>query len=76
MKTCTKCGRTLPLDCFHRDSMFPDGRRNVCKDCRRSEYFEQRGGIARLLSRFSTEELEQELARRRKALGPQQQEQL
>ena len=76
MKTCTKCGRMLPLDCFHRDSMFPDGRRNVCKDCRRSEYFAQHGGIARMLRSFTTEELEQELARRRKALGPKQQEQL
>lgn len=76
MKTCTKCGRTLPLDSFHRDSMFPDGRRNVCKECRRSDYYAQRGDIARRLCQFSTEELEQELERRRKALGPKQQEQL
>ena len=76
MKTCTKCGRTLPLDSFYRDSMYPDGRRNVCKECRHSGYFAQRGDIVRVLSRFTTEELEQELARRRKALGPKQQEQL
>lgn len=76
MKTCIKCGRTLPIDCFHRHSKYPDGRRTVCKDCRRSEYYAQRGGIARMLRSFTTEELEQELARRRKALGPQQQEQL
>lgn len=76
MKTCSKCGRTLPLDCFHRDFRFPDGRRNVCKECRHSGYYAQRGDLARMLSYFSTEELEQELARRRKALGPKQQEQL
>ena len=76
MKTCIKCGRTLPLDCFHRSYKYPDGRRNICKECRHSDYFAQRGDIVRMLSRFTTEELEQELARRRKALGPKQQEQL
>ena len=76
MKTCIKCGRTLPLDCFHRHSKYPDGRRTVCKECRQSDYYAQHGGIARMLSRFTTEELEQELERRRKALGPKQQEQL
>lgn len=76
MKTCTKCGRTLPLDCFHRDFRCPDGRRAICKDCRRSEYCVPHGDLARMLRSFTTEELEQELARRRKALGPKQQEQL
>ena len=76
MKTCTKCGRTLPLDCFHRDFRCADGRRTICKECRRSEYCVSRGDIVRMLSRFTTEELEEELARRRKALGPKQQEQL
>ena len=69
MKTCIKCGRTLPLDCFHRHSKYPDGRRTVCKECRQSEYYAQHGGIARMLSRFTTEELEEELERRRKDLG-------
>ena len=76
MKTCTQCGRTLPLDCFHRDSRFPDGRRTVCKECRHSGYYAQRGDLDRMLSYFSTEELEEELERRRKALGPKQQERL
>ena len=69
MKTCIKCGRTLPLDCFHRHSKYPDGRRTVCKECRQSEYYAQHGGITRMLSRFTTEELEEELERRRKDLG-------
>ena len=69
MKTCIKCGRTLPLDCFHRHSKYPDGRRTVCKECRQSEYYAQHGGITRMLSRFTTEELEEELARRRKDIG-------
>ena len=76
MKTCAKCGRTLPLDCFHRDFRYADGLRTVCKECRRSDYYAQRGDLAQKLRSFTTEELEQELARRRKALGPKQQEQL
>jgi|GEM_PF-1311887 len=33
MKTCTKCGRSLPLENFHKHKLFKDGRRNICKSC-------------------------------------------
>ena len=41
MKTCTKCGETKPLDCFHSDKTKSGGLRNDCKVCvckRRAEY--------------------------------------
>lgn len=34
MKTCNKCRRTMPIDCFGRDRQRPDGHLNSCKDCR------------------------------------------
>lgn len=33
-KRCTKCGKTKPLDQFHRRKDAPDGRRAHCKECR------------------------------------------
>ena len=33
MKTCTKCGRTLPLDAFQRRRKSKDGLKSQCKDC-------------------------------------------
>lgn len=32
-KTCTKCGRTLPLSDFYADKKNTDGHRSWCKDC-------------------------------------------
>lgn len=32
-KTCSKCGRTLPLDCFHRHKGRKDDRSSTCKEC-------------------------------------------
>ena len=34
-KTCTKCGKELPVDRFSRKSSAPDGLQNWCKDCQR-----------------------------------------
>lgn len=64
MKKCAKCGRELPLDSFHRNTMTADGRYSICKECRRREYYEQHGGHTKLLRHFSTEELREEIARR------------
>ena len=64
MKKCTRCGRLLPLSHFHRDKISEDGHYYVCKECRRKYYSDQHGGVAHLLRHFTTEELEQELARR------------
>jgi hypothetical protein len=33
MKTCTKCGETQPLDCFHKYAQSPDGHKPRCKRC-------------------------------------------
>ena len=32
-KTCTKCGRTLPLAMFSRHAKTKDGHQSSCKDC-------------------------------------------
>lgn len=32
-KTCTRCGRLLTLDSFHRDKAQRDGRKGRCKEC-------------------------------------------
>ena len=36
-KTCTKCGRTLPLSRFSKHSQKKDGLRPDCKDCRNAK---------------------------------------
>ena len=64
MKKCAKCGRELPLDSFHRNIMTADGRYSICKDCRRRIYYEERGGLAKQFSRFTTDDIRKELARR------------
>lgn len=42
-KTCTKCGRVLPLDSFYRKQDAKSGFASRCKDCTRSRYFEDSG---------------------------------
>ncbi len=37
MKTCTKCGRELPLTCFVRDTRPNRTRYTICKECK-AEY--------------------------------------
>jgi len=32
-KTCPRCGQTLTLDSFYRDTRRPHGRQSYCKDC-------------------------------------------
>lgn len=34
-KACRKCGFWKPLDGYHKNQNFRDGRWNVCKECRR-----------------------------------------
>lgn len=36
MKTCTKCGDTLPLTSFYRSKFGREGRASECKDCFRA----------------------------------------
>lgn len=33
-KTCKKCNITKPLNAFHKDKQYKDGRHGSCKDCR------------------------------------------
>jgi hypothetical protein len=40
LKTCRKCGRTLPLECFSPNKSHKDGLSHHCKECR-SEYFKE-----------------------------------
>lgn len=35
-KTCSKCGRELPISHFHKDSAIKDGLQTVCKECRKN----------------------------------------
>ena len=62
-KTCTRCGRTLPIENFGTHSRY--GVKHVCKECEhvsRSNGAKSRGKGA--LGKFSKEELVAELQRR------------
>lgn len=40
-KNCSRCGRLLPIECFHKDRKGKDGYKTFCKDClnkRKEEY--------------------------------------
>ena len=37
-KTCSKCGRTLPIDSFSKNKTAPDGRQSTCKECSKAAY--------------------------------------
>lgn len=39
---CRDCGRSLPLDAFHRDRLAPLGRKTRCRDCQRAYDRERR----------------------------------
>ena len=40
-KTCTKCGKELPLESFNRSARHKDGRLSVCKECMAASRKEQ-----------------------------------
>lgn len=42
LKTCFKCGKTLPLDDFYRHAKMKDGHLNKCKACTRKDNKENR----------------------------------
>lgn len=35
-KYCPKCGRNLPVECFHKKTKSPDGLQNECKECKKA----------------------------------------
>lgn len=32
-KTCSKCGKTLPISSFYKNKIYKDGHYGVCKEC-------------------------------------------
>jgi len=64
-KRCRKCGETKPQEAFAVSLLCSDGLDSYCRSCRREMTMRRNGGLSHLLSRFTTEELEQEVARRR-----------
>jgi hypothetical protein len=44
-KVCTQCGRELELSAFHKQKLGLHGRRATCKECRKSEYIDNRDKI-------------------------------
>lgn len=63
---CRKCGRRLGRDDFYKDNSRPDGVNRWCKDCVRDARFSTVGLVRtqRILSRFTTEALIEEVNRR------------
>ena len=41
-KVCSKCGHSLPLMSFHKDSRKGDGRQGMCKECKRRNGIDSR----------------------------------
>jgi hypothetical protein len=46
-KRCVNCGMTKPPEDFHRHSGYRDGRRSVCKECRKLEKVDRSGEMAK-----------------------------
>lgn len=38
LKTCGKCGMSLPLDKYHKHIRAKDGHNSICKECRKAEH--------------------------------------
>lgn len=68
-KTCTVCGKTLPISDFYRKSSSPDGYYCSCKDCQKAQIKKSRmtkGNKDKdsMLSEFTAKELIDELKSR------------
>lgn len=68
-KTCTVCGKTLPITDFYRKSSSPDGYYCACKDCQKARIAKSRINKTEknkdsILSEFSPKELIDELKSR------------
>ena len=42
MKTCFKCQKTLPFECFYKHKMMGDGYLGKCKECTKKDTIENR----------------------------------
>lgn len=59
-KYCPKCGRNLPVDCFHKKNSSVDGLQNECKDCKREanqKSYQKKKGNQKLIKVYSNPEL-------------------
>lgn len=70
-KVCRLCHKELPLSAFGLNRRNGDGLQTECRECRHRQYYLSRGGAAAALQRFSTAELEAEIARRQEAAATQ-----
>lgn len=64
-KRCRKCGKTKPQKDFAISTICADGLDTYCRSCRREMWMKRNGGLPHLLARFTTEELESEITRRK-----------
>lgn len=63
-KTCPRCGRELPVECFNPHKTAKDGRKSICKDCDHSARVAGKRKSVNPLERYSKFELIDELKRR------------
>lgn len=77
-KICKKCGKELPINCFHKDKGVVGGYKNTCKECQHKhekQYRQMRSKIteavrqANPLESFKTDELITELKKRQSKLS-------
>ena len=64
MKRCTICREMKPLSAFNLDSHRPDGHMLVCRRCQQLRR-RKASPLSKQLARFTTDDLEQEILRRR-----------
>lgn len=64
MKRCTICREMKPLSAFNLDAHRPDGHMLVCRRCQQLRR-RKASPLSKQLARFTTDDLEQEILRRR-----------
>ena len=64
MKRCTICREMKPLSAFNLDSHRPDGHMFACRRCQQLRR-RKASPLSKQLARFTTDDLEQEILRRR-----------
>ena len=64
MKRCTICREMKPLSAFNLDSHRPDGHMLACRRCQQLRR-RKASPLSKQLARFTTDDLEQEILRRR-----------
>ena len=69
-KTCSKCGRELPVTEFNKHNRTPDGLQKWCRECQKEHWHEKHVGVPvkrrSPLSRYTDAELLNELKARAK----------